>query len=165
MTREEWLESAVGLLSPMVSDAVGHALPRVRVSTSWPSRGGLAPKKTRLGECWPWKGLRSDTEAVAHVFISPLTDDGPKVSGILLHELVHAALPLRVKHTFPFKRACDVLGFTGPPAANEPGESLMGRLHALLDPLGPYPRSTSRDARKRRKDASVSTSACASLQR
>src|SRR5450755_2500804 len=49
--REEWLQAATGFLFDLMEQ---HGLLRVkvRVSCGWPSRGGLAQRRTVIGQCF-----------------------------------------------------------------------------------------------------------------
>ena len=76
---------------------------------------------------------------MAHVFVSPVLDVQADVLGCLLHELVHAALPAKVKHGGAFRRACTTLGFVGKPSSNSPGPELTERINVLVGDLEAYP--------------------------
>ena len=135
-TREAWLLEASNLLAPILKDA-DLGLGDVRVSCGWPARGALARSKRRVGECWP-AGLNKDGQS--HVFVSPCKDDALEVLGILLHELIHAALPAKVGHKGPFTRAAKACGLEGKPTQTVVGEPLAARLNAEIIPaLGLYP--------------------------
>jgi hypothetical protein len=52
MTRESWLLKLTDKLRPMFEGA-GFPLPeKIRTSCGFPSKGGLATKKQRIGEAW-----------------------------------------------------------------------------------------------------------------
>ena len=134
-TREAWLVGASSLLAPILKDA-GLELSAVRVSCGWPAKGALA-RKRRVGECWP-AALNKDGQS--HVFVSPCKDDPADVLGILLHELIHAALPAKVGHKGPFARAARACGLEGKPSETTVGAGLAARLNVEVVPaLGPYP--------------------------
>ena len=65
--------------------------------------------------------------------------DGLEILGILVRELVHAALPVEDSHGKKFKAAAARIGLVGKMRAAVPGRLLEGRLHRLLDDLGPLP--------------------------
>jgi hypothetical protein len=59
---------------------------------------------------------------------------------VLLHEMLHAALPAEVCHGAPFARRARAIGLEGPPSATVPGTPLRLRLEALAaDVLAPFP--------------------------
>lgn len=145
-TRESWLLAAARALDPVLQGAdlgVGD----IRVSCGWPARGALSSSKRRVGECWPGS-LNKDGQA--HIFVSPCKDNSIDVLGILLHELIHAALPAKVRHGPTFARAAKRVGLTGKPTATVVGEELAVRLNTMAAPLGPYPHSAI-DAQQRTK--------------
>lgn len=59
--------------------------------------------------------------------------------GILLHELIHAAVGLKCGHKGAFKRVALSLGLTGKMTSTVPGPALIKDLQALADTLGEYP--------------------------
>lgn len=145
-TREAWLRRAVDALRPKF-DAAGYALPpNVHVSVGFPSRGALrGTRMTTVGQCW--NGAASADKA-PHIFISPLHDTAVGALDTLTHELVHAALPARVGHKGPFKRACLALGLTeGTPKTASAGAELRAELERLNAALGPWSHAAL-DARK-----------------
>lgn len=138
MTREQWLNEAVGKIRPMFVEA-GFALPEIKVSCGWPSKGALSEKKRRIGECWPAEAAK---DKVTQVFISPYLDDVAGVGGVLatlVHELLHAAIGCKHGHKAPFKRAMVKVGLVGKATATEADDKLMEKIAAWTDALGPYP--------------------------
>lgn len=135
-TRESWLRAACEALEPTLKSA-GVGLADVRVSCGWPARGALSRVKRVIGECWHWSGTK---DGQSHVFVSPVLDDPVETIGSLLHELIHAALPSKVKHGRQFARVALACGLEGKPTATVVGQGLRDRLHAeVLPNLGLYP--------------------------
>ena len=131
MNREKWLSEAVARLRPLLV-SVDLLLPEcVKVSCGFPGGGS---RKTRIGECWV-----EDCQ----IFISPLKSEanGPEgVLSILLHELIHACLPVEYKHNKEFQRAMTAVGLEGKSKSSVAGEGLVnGLFQQIIKEIGPYP--------------------------
>ena len=138
-TREQWLDKAVETFRPSILHATGRAVPTtIKVACGFPSKGGLATKKRRVGECWGSEAVTQDD--TAYIFISPLQDEPVDVLATLLHELVHSALPAKTKHNKTFAQAVAKLGLEGKPTSTVAGEVLAKTLREqVLSCLGEYP--------------------------
>lgn len=132
-TREEWLMSAVGALTPLFEE-VGEAVPAVRVSVGWP--GGRGNKNSVIGQCW---NKAAAADEVAQIFISPVLEDGLRVLDVLAHELVHAIDENKSGHKGNFARIAKAIGLEGKMTATVAGEALKERLTEVIDDLGAYP--------------------------
>src|SRR6266700_1956243 len=133
--REAWLERAASFL---VDYMVQCGLPRtaVRVSCGWPSRGGLAARVAVIGQCFPPTVCR---DGIPQVFVSPRIEDSLQVLGVLLHELVHAAIGCQFGHRKEFSQAARRVGLVGPPTATTVGDELRPLLQAYVERVGVYP--------------------------
>ena len=145
MTREVWLRLMTVKLRADFSRR-GIELPsEIAVSCGWPSKNARARNGRRIGECW-----RADCSAGRRpeIFISPTLADSVEVAAVLVHEMIHAALP-DAGHGPAFKRAAVQLGLTGKMTATVAGPDLRDHLallvrqidrrgypHAELRPLG-----------------------------
>lgn len=124
LNRESWLVALVEALRPTFA---GHGAPlpdKLRVSCSFPSRGGIkqAGKTTTIGQCWyPSNSVDGTTE----VFVSPTIADPVQVAEILVHELVHAALGPGHGHGKVFKRLALLVGLEGKMTATSAGSRLL----------------------------------------
>lgn len=135
-TREQWLGHLVDALRPAFA-ALGHALPaRIRVSCGWPSRGGMSRSRKVLGQAW---SAECSEDGAHETFLSPCMGDAAEVAHVLVHELVHHAVGHKCGHRGPFRKLALALGLEGQMTATVPGAALKERLHALCEPLGPYP--------------------------
>jgi hypothetical protein len=137
-TREQWLHECAELLWPKVVACGGSKPARYRVSCGWPSRNPLLrPSKhsRRIGECWS----AGSEDKAREIFISPALDNPVEVADVLLHELIHAALPPEIGHKHPFPGIAKRLGLQGKPTATFAGEELAEELGKLTDTLGKYP--------------------------
>jgi hypothetical protein len=133
--REAWLERAASFL---VDYMVQYGLPRtaVRVSCGWPSRGGLAARVAVIGQCFPPTVCR---DGIPQVFVSPRIEDSLQVLGVLLHELVHAAIGCQFGHRKAFSQAARRVGLAGPPTATTIGDRLRPVLERFVAATGSYP--------------------------
>ncbi len=137
-TREEWLESAVTLMTPLFKSA-GYEVPKVRVACGWPSTRGLSAKKRCLGEAW-CKTASSD--GVAQVFISPWLDtpvDPYGVLPVLVHEVVHAVVGNSEGHNKVFGKCARAVGLEGKLTSTVAGDTLLEACEQWTKKLGDYP--------------------------
>jgi len=133
--REAWLQTAAGFLLDLMEQ---HGLPRVevRVSCGWPSRGGLAPRRTVIGQCFP---PQICADGCPQIFISPRLADAVEVLGTLLHELIHASVGCQHGHRAKFSQAARKVGLDGRPTATTVGDALRPFLLAYVAQTGEYP--------------------------
>lgn len=147
MTREAWLNDAVGLLAPAIEMAADATLPPVHVSIGFPSRGATSRARRRIGECWNASAVADGKPAI---LLSPVLSEPVEILGVLVHELIHAALPA-AGHRAPFKRAADRIGLEGKPTATTIGPALRGQLEAIYARLGPLPHAAITPALQNKK--------------
>jgi hypothetical protein len=133
--REVWLEQAASF---MIDFLVGQGLPStdVRVSCGWPSRGGLTPRRTVVGQCFP-PHVCSDGRP--QIFISPRIADSIEVLGTLLHELLHASIGCEYGHGKKFSQAAKKVGLVRPWTAISVGDRLRPFLEQFIAHAGSYP--------------------------
>src|SRR3954453_8995059 len=132
-TRESWLRAATTELRPSFL-AQGFPLPdKIRFAIGFPSTGR---KGNRVGECW-----HASTSADEHfeIFIRADLSEPEKVLGVLVHELVHAVVPIDVKHGKKYRNAAVKIGLQGKMVHAMPGILLQKRLDDLAASLGPLP--------------------------
>lgn len=144
-TREEWLGVAAQEIAPHF-EAHGFRLPaKLRFSCSWPA-GSRGSKKV-LGQC---VAPEASQDGSTEVYVVPTVAEPKLALGILIHELVHAAVGVRHGHKKPFAAACTKLGLTGKPAQALPGPALDGEVNRVLAAVGAYPHAAvNLDARKK----------------
>jgi hypothetical protein len=136
MNREEYLLEAVEQLRPDFI-RVGAELPkRIRASCGWPSKGALAAKKKRVGECW---SATCSGDETFELFISPALKDSIDVMAVLVHEACHAAVGVEAKHGSAFKKVAKALGLEGKMTETNAGDALKERLNTIVDIIGNYP--------------------------
>lgn len=141
-TREEWLNACAHQLSVRFhevfqkhfgDDGIEH-LDNVKVSTGFPSRGGLG---NVIGQCW--KSKASEDEVTHHIFINPRLTDITVVIATLAHEMVHAADDGEHKHRGPFVKAVREMGLEGKPTATVAGATFAELAEHIHIEIGPYP--------------------------
>lgn len=133
--REAWLQAAASFLCDHIA---ARGLPRVtvRVSCGWPVRGGIARRRTVIGQCFP---PALCTDGTPQIFISPRLADSVVVLGTLLHELLHASVGCQFGHRKEFSQAARKVGLAGPPTATVVGDALRPLLLFYIERVGPYP--------------------------
>lgn len=141
-TREEWLSAAVAQIRSRFDhvfelhfgkDGLTH-LDNLRVSTGFPSRGGLSKV---IGECWASRAAAD--EVTHHIFISPRLVDVVRVVETLAHEMVHAADDNASKHKGLFVKAVRDLGLEGKATATFAGDEFREWAELLESQIGEYP--------------------------
>lgn len=135
--REDWLQSAVGELRPLMTrvSAPDFLTPHVSVGWAKGSRGGAHGKT--IGQCWDKKA--SGDKERAHIFISPELTDPIEVLAVLLHEMVHASVGTECGHRGPFRKVAKAVGLEGKMTATVAGEILKRKLGLVNKMLGEYP--------------------------
>lgn len=133
-TREEWLSAFVKYMRP-VFVAAGVPLPeKIRISCAFPVR-----TRTAIGQIL---SRLVSADSTREIFISPVLSDAARVCDVVIHELVHAALPEGSGHRKEFRRLALKLGLTGKMTATTAGEQLRAWLETVIPVfLGPYPHS------------------------
>lgn len=137
-TREEWLEHAVELFTPLFKGA-GYKVPRVRVACGWPSSRGTSKTKRTIGQCW---ANEASADGINQIFISPYLDDVAGEQGVLatlVHEVVHAVVGIKEAHNKVFKKCATAVGLVGKMTCTTAGEALVKQQVALHTLLGDYP--------------------------
>lgn len=137
-TREGWLRAAMAQLDERFFKPGDHTLPeQLYVSIGWAKNPG---KGDAIGQCFPpaW----SVGEKTVNMFICPRLTDPVQVLGVLLHEMVHAAVGCEHGHKAPFKNvAMKEFGLKGKATATyaEEGTECHTKLAEVAEALGPYP--------------------------
>lgn len=136
-TRESWLRAATNELRPYFENSWYPLPQKIRFAIGFPSTGR---RGRRIGECW-----HSSTSADEHfdqhfeIFIRADIADPGEVLGVLVHELVHAVVPIHAKHGKLYRAAAVKIGLDGPMIHASPGILLRKRLDEIAAILGPLP--------------------------
>lgn len=134
--REAWLGELAYSLEGLVQGVTGKAMPKYRISVSFPSRGAMSSKKRVVGQCWD--GLVSSS-GHSELFISPLLEDPMIVAGVVIHEMIHANVGCSFGHGKEFSQVARAVGLDGKPTATVPGEKFIKIADPILQKLGQYP--------------------------
>ncbi len=132
-TREEWLLAAAPVLTDWLRGAGAPVFACPLVSVGFPSKRALSKKNQAIGQCWTIPGERR-----SHVFVSPVMAEAADVLAVLVHELIHAAVP-KAGHKGPFKTIAKAVGLAGKMTATVAGDDLKEKLASLATELGSYP--------------------------
>jgi hypothetical protein len=130
-TREEWLTEAVRLMDDLLPDTVTRSAFRVSVGFPVGKRTGNGKV---IGQCH-----YAAKDGVPQLFIHPELTDPIDVLGVLLHERIHAVLPVGAGHGKLFGAVARYAGLAGKLTATVPGDDLRPILQAVADTLGEYP--------------------------
>lgn len=129
--RHDWLERAADWSKGWLA-AHGTDVPdKVRVSI-----GTMYASKVAIGQCWHEE---ASEDGYREVFVSPTVADSATIMGVLVHELIHAALATGTKHGPVFKQAAIKAGLAGKMTATHAGPELAEAIEAFLREAGPYP--------------------------
>jgi hypothetical protein len=134
ITRESWLNKVADKhLWPLIVAHDGKQPPKVRISVGFP-RGSRGGNRT-IGQCW---STENSTDKTFEIFISP-TQDAYSAVEILIHELIHASVGLKVGHKGPFKRLALAVGLIGKMTATVAGPGLKMAIQQWMTKLPAYP--------------------------
>ena len=133
-TKENWLTEAVNLLA-LEFKIEGLVMPKKwRISSGFPSKGGLAAKKRTIGQCWSPEASKDGT---TEIIISITQDDELIILGVICHEMVHATGIMN--HGPAFKKIATACGLTGKMTATEEGPEFVKRTKAIRKTLKKFP--------------------------
>ena len=129
-TRESWLRAASNELRPYFQTC-GLTIPEnIRFAIAFPSTGR---RGARIGECW--HSSTSD-DGNFEIIIRADIADPVEVLGVLVHELVHAVLPVDAGHGTLYKQAAVKVGLEGKMRHAMPSQLLRPRLVEIAEILG-----------------------------
>lgn len=135
-TREEYLAEAVRRLAPLIEEHEAKMPEKWAISEGFP-KGGFK-NRPAIGECWD---PEVSEEKISNMFISPILGDPIQRLGVVLHEMIHAAVGLKEKHAGNFRRVARAVGLKGKLTATfvEENTPLFERISKLSLDLGVYP--------------------------
>lgn len=138
INREQWLHGITEKFIRPWFEQQGYKIPAYRASCGFPSTRALSLKSRRIGECW-----HSTASKTGHreIFISPTLDDSLDVLQVLVHELIHAALPDDAGHKAPFKQAMKKFNLGGKATATVRTPEFDGIAQNWVVEFGDYPHS------------------------
>ena len=131
--RHQWLEDARVECSRLLAAIDCNVPDKVRVTIGFPSTGG---RGRRIGECW---SPAASSDEWGEIFVSPRLSDSVEIMGVMVHELIHAAVGTGAKHGAEFKAPTLAVGLEGKMTATKVSDALRARLQGWIDARGPYP--------------------------
>jgi hypothetical protein len=137
--RETWLKQAAEHLWGGIIEAGGERPAKFSVTCGWPSKKALMTASSgsrTLGQAW---ASEASEDAAREVFISPALAEECRVLDVLLHEMIHTALPMGAGHGPAFQAIMRKVGLTGKPTATVASDELLAELGVLAHELGRYP--------------------------
>ena len=138
MNREEWLTAMARNIEPHFIRA-GFPMGKYRATCGFPSRGARAQRRRTIGQCY---SSTCSSDEHSEIFIHPQVADSLRAAGVLVHEMIHAAVGTECGHRGAFVRLANLLGMTGKPTECMPGELLNDTLTEIIALVGAYPHST-----------------------
>lgn len=130
-SRDMWLRAATSALRPYF-EGCGYMLPEnIRYAVAFTSAGR---KGSLPGETW-----HASEDGHFEIIIKADQFDAVEILGVLVHQLIHAALPPDAGHGKVFKEAMMQLGMIGAPRYCMPGPLLRRQLEDIAAGLGPLP--------------------------
>lgn len=132
MTREEWLKRAVRTLRPLLRKA------GIEMRSRWQVSMSLTGKRNAIGLCC-YEAMSGSGKTV-NIMVCPTLSDPIDVLDTLVHEMIHASLPLGTHHGSKFVKACKCVGWTtGKPTSAGASAEMREVLRRVADFLGPFP--------------------------
>jgi hypothetical protein len=144
-TREEWLNFVMDEVRPVFVNLNAPLPAKIRLSVGFTSNGY---RGKAIGECWDSK---ASGDKNFEIFVKPDQDEAVRVAGILVHELVHAAVGIDAGHKAPFKRVAVQLGLEGKMTATTEGDAFIQMITPILKNAGPLPHKRLQAYRTKKK--------------
>jgi hypothetical protein len=136
VNREAWLRAAYALIR---KEILPQAPATVAISWSFPSKGGTNSSRRRIGECHYKGGSAVAVEGDRVILVSPTLQKPYDLVEVLVHEMVHAALPMGSGHRAPFSRLAKSIGLLKPWTATTAGPELKAKIQGWLKKLPAWP--------------------------
>lgn len=137
MTREQWLNKIAGACAKQIFKPAGYDVPKnIRYTCGFPSKGALARRSQRIGECWSDSASGDNTFEIS---VSPVIAEGLRAADIIVHEMVHATVGLAAGHKGPFRKCAESIGLIGKMTATVASDELKVKLSKIIETVGPYP--------------------------
>lgn len=86
-----------------------------------------------------------------HILIHPSLENSSKVVGVLIHELIHAQLPIDAGHGKEFRKLALDVGLCGKMTATQETEELKEKIGSWVKKLGEYPHASFDVSKSRKK--------------
>jgi predicted Zn-ribbon and HTH transcriptional regulator len=136
-TREEYLLAVAVKAEVELFEPNGYTLPKYRVTCGFPHKGAFSLKRGRIGECWYPEASKDQT---TEIIVSMTVDDSSQAIGVLLHEMVHAAVGCGFGHGPVFRKCALSIGLTGKMTSTTESQELIENfINPAIKELGEYP--------------------------
>ena len=136
VNREAWLRAAYALIR---KELIPQAPVTVAISWSFPSKGGTSASRRTIGECHYKGGSAVAVEGDRVILISPMLRDPFVIVETMVHEIVHAALPMGCGHRAKFSQLAAKVGLEKPWTATTAGDELKAKIKGWLKRLPKWP--------------------------
>lgn len=136
VNREAWLRAAYDLVR---RELLPKAPAAVAISWSFPSKGGTSASRRRIGECHYKGGSAVEVEGDRVILVSPTLQEPVEIVETMVHEMVHAALPMGSGHRAPFSQLAKSIGLVKPWTATSAGPELKAKIEGWLKKLPAWP--------------------------
>ena len=136
VNRETWLRAAYAIVR---KELLPQAPVQVAISWSFPSKGGTKSSRRTIGECHYKGGSAVKVEGDRVILVSPTLQEPYALIEVLVHEMVHAALPMGSGHRAPFSRLAKSIGLVKPWTATTAGPDLKAKIEGWLKRLPAWP--------------------------
>ncbi len=136
VNREAWLRAAYAMVR---KELLPQAPATVAISWSFPSKGGTKSSRRTIGECHYKGGSAVGVEGDRVILISPTLREPFAMVEVLVHEMVHAALPMGCGHRKQFSQLAARVGLEKPWTATTAGEELKKKIDGWLKRLPAWP--------------------------
>jgi hypothetical protein len=136
VNREAWLRAAYAIVR---KELLPQAPAAVAISWSFPSKGGTKSSRRTIGECHYKGGSAVKVEGDRVILISPTLQEPYDLIETLVHEMVHAALPMGCGHRAQFSQLAARIGLVKPWTATTAGPELKKKILGWLKRLPKWP--------------------------
>lgn len=134
--REKWLTLFAEQAVLHMAECAQLSFDKWRITCGFPSTKATGGKRGQaIGQCW---SAEASDDRTAEMLISPVIDDPREVAHVIVHELIHAALP-GAGHKKPFQKAARLCGLQKPFTATTPTAAFWLWAEPILEALPPYP--------------------------
>jgi hypothetical protein len=144
--RETWLRRAYEMLR---KGLLPEAPREFAIGWGFPSRKGLESRNLTIGECWTGSFKRAP-EGNTMIMISPTIDDPVQILDVLLHEMIHGAVP-DAGHRRGFSQIAKRVGLVKPWTATSASPELAKKLRGYIKKLGRWPAGSVANRKPREK--------------
>ena len=153
MNRETWLEEMTNrFVIPHFSECgfpyLELSTTKIRCSVSFIEGTRSSKKNKTIGAHYSHHFSEGGEQ---HVLIHPSLDQGSRVVDVLIHELIHAQLPIDAGHGKEFREIALKVGLTGKMTSTVATPELKKKIDGWVKKVGEYPHSKFDVSKTRKK--------------